>query len=287
MTPDPILICVMLSPDGALVWGFDQHGETDGGRVLPMDRPSSRQELASAVTGAVQASAAYGKGSCPILVAGAPGDAANRVLVPVRLEQVAQKLQTFGNVHFLPNLSQTAPPDLSDGAEVSLFGIDESDGLVCVPGTLTRHFEVVAGRLVAFTTEMTSELQVACTVALEQHRQEKADQSFVEAVFVEWAERSLDTDNAVSSFAVHAAMKLGQLAAEHRACALSGLLIGAEIAAHYDPGDDVILVADDDLAERYGLVLDVLGADVVEYSAKECQADGMWEMAELAGLLSA
>ena len=48
----------------------------------------------------------------------------------------------------------------------------------------------------------------------------------------------------------------------------------------------MILIADDINLTRYGLALDALDADVLEYSAEDCLTDGLWEIAELAGLLA-
>jgi 2-dehydro-3-deoxygalactonokinase len=39
------------------------------------------------------------------------------------------------------------------------------------------------------------------------------------------------------------------------------------------------------LAEAYGMALDALGASVEEYSAEEAMQDGLFEIAEAAGLL--
>jgi len=47
----------------------------------------------------------------------------------------------------------------------------------------------------------------------------------------------------------------------------------------------VLLVADGPLLEAYGFALDALGADVEETSAVEALQDGLFEIADLAGLL--
>ena len=111
------------------------------------------------------------------------------------------------------------------------------------------------------------------------------EQKFDMAIFRDWVERSLDTDDAASPFAVRAARLIGTLRPEHQSAALSGLLIGACVAAHYDPGDDVLLVADGHRFETYGMALDTLGASVEEYSAIETLQDGLFEIADESGLL--
>ncbi|HAY05210.1 MAG TPA: hypothetical protein DCY26_00970 [Hyphomonas sp.] len=110
-------------------------------------------------------------------------------------------------------------------------------------------------------------------------------QAFDMAVFRDWLERALDAGRAAPVFSVDAAIRQGQLSPENKAAALAGLMIGADVAAHYDPGEEVLLVADGPLLEAYGLALETLGADVEETSAIEALQEGLFELADLAGLL--
>jgi 2-dehydro-3-deoxygalactonokinase len=111
------------------------------------------------------------------------------------------------------------------------------------------------------------------------------EQEFSEPVFREWVENTLDPEDAASPFAVRAARVTGDLDPKFHTAALTGILIGADIAAHYDPGDDLTLVADGPFLDFYRIALDTLGADFDEYSAEEAAQDGLFGLAEEAGLI--
>jgi 2-dehydro-3-deoxygalactonokinase len=223
-----------------------------------------------------------GCGDVSAALAGAGNVALN---APVALAQLASHLGLKGGVHLVPWIGQLSPPDLTCGAETVLFGLDEANGSICIAGHHTRHCVVEHGRLLEFSTEMTAELRDLLlshgTLALN----EADAQAFDMKVFKDWIERALDTDDSPPVFSVEAAIRQGSLAPGNKAAALAGLMIGADIAAHYDPGDEVLLVADGPLLEAYGFALDALGADVEETSAVEALQDGLFEIADLAGLL--
>ncbi|MEH6742918.1 2-dehydro-3-deoxygalactonokinase [Hyphomonas sp.] len=291
MTLTPSLIGVSITGNRFRAWAYDADGD-----VLHTCQ-SANLRSGPVGPGADQIRAVLDSwrrdftGACPILVSGARdsqqgGMENHHPRVPFRLEDIGASLHRDQDVLFIPSLVQTAPPDITYGAETSLFGIEQPNGLVCMPDDLTVHFSLETGRVTGFTTELTREIHGAILARERAVSAGLPEQVFSESVFVEWVERSLDTENAVSAYAVHAAVWTRQLAPQHYECALSGLLIGADVAAHYDPGDDVILIADDINLTRYGLALDALDADVLEYSAEDCLTDGLWEIAELAGLLA-
>ncbi|MAN45020.1 MAG: 2-dehydro-3-deoxygalactonokinase [Alphaproteobacteria bacterium] len=285
MTQDPALIGVFISGRTLSAWSYGDDGEIIA---------THSEESGSADSAADSASRAsyflhewLGEAAvCPVIVAGAgdsvrPEEVADFLPIPCRTHAISAGLISRRGLHLVPGLKQAAPPDFLMGPETSLFGIEETDGLVCMPGTHTHHIVVEHGLISGIMTEMTVSLMQA--VLKEQHHTEA--QIFSEAVFREWTEKSLDTDDAVSPFAVHAACRIGKLKPELYQCALAGLMIGADIAAHYEPGDDVILIADGDLLDQYGLALEILGVDIIEYSTEETRRDGLLEIAEVAGLL--
>jgi 2-dehydro-3-deoxygalactonokinase len=204
---------------------------------------------------------------------------------PLPLTHLASHLGLQAGIHLVPWIGQLSPPDLTCGAETVLFGLDEANGSVCIAGHHTRHCVVEHGRVLEFSTEITAELRDLLlshgTLALNG----AGAQSFDMKVFRDWVERALDTDDSPPVFSVEAAIRQGSLSAGNKAAALAGLMIGADVAAHYDPGDEVLLVADGPLLEAYGFALDALGADVEETSAAEALQDGLFEIADLAGLL--
>lgn len=204
---------------------------------------------------------------------------------PVLLSQLPGNLGISGGIHLVPWIGQSAPPDLTCGAEAVLFGLDEANGAVCIAGQHTQHCVVEHGRLLEFSTEITAELRDLLLTHGTLSLQAPGPQTFDMKVFRDWIERALDTDDSPPVFSVEAAIRQGALSPANKAAALAGLMIGADVAAHYDPGDEVLLVADGPLLEAYGFALDALGADVEETSAVEALQDGLFEIADLAGLL--
>ena len=203
---------------------------------------------------------------------------------PVSLSQLSANLGARGRIRLVPWIGQLSPPDLTCGAETLLAGLDEAHGAICIVGQHTRHCVVEHGRLVEFSTEITAELRDLLLTHGSLSLHDSATQAFDMAVFRDWIERALDTGDTPPLFSVEAAIRQGGLSASNKAAALAGLMIGADVAAHYDPGDEVLLVADGPLLEAYGFALDALGADVEETSALEALQDGLFEIADLAGL---
>lgn len=204
---------------------------------------------------------------------------------PFSLSHLAGHLGNQAGIHLVPWISQQNPPDLTCGAETVLLGLGEAAGTVCIAGPHTQHCVVEHGRLLEFSTEITAELRDILLQHGTLSIAGSGPQTFDMKVFRDWIERALDTDDSPPVFSVEAAIRQGRLLPENKAAALAGLMIGADVAANYDPGDEVLLVADGPLLEAYGFALDALGAEVVETSAMEALQDGLFEIADLAGLL--
>ncbi|MFN7164920.1 MAG: 2-dehydro-3-deoxygalactonokinase [Hyphomonas sp.] len=204
---------------------------------------------------------------------------------PVSLAQLPSHLGLHGDIHLVPWIGQVSPPDLTCGAETVLAGLEEAHGAICIAGLHTQHCVVEHGRLIEFSTEITAELRDLLLTHGTLSLHDPGAQAFDMKVFRDWIERALDTDDSPPVFSVEAAIRQGALLGANKAAALAGLMIGADVAAHYDPGDEVLLVADGPLLEAYGFALDALGADVEEMSAVEALQDGLFELADLAGLL--
>lgn len=205
--------------------------------------------------------------------------------VPMVISDLPKHLVHAHGIHIVPGVKQASPPDVMRGEETQLYALSESIGAVCIPGTHTKHITVEHGRILGFTTEITGELRALLLASGGLKPPAGIEQEFSEAVFREWVEHSLDTDDAASPFAVRAARMTGELEPKYHTAALTGLLIGADIAAHYDPGDELTLVADGPLLDSYRIALDTLGAEIDECSAEEATQDGLFELAEEAGLL--
>jgi 2-dehydro-3-deoxygalactonokinase len=206
---------------------------------------------------------------------------------PVAVAAIAESLHAFDALHIVPWLLQMSPPDLTCGSETLLAALEAPHGPICCITDQVRHFNLQDGRVASFATQLVPDLyrhlskaeilkgaRIGGSVAV------KSD------IFTEWVDRALDKDGAASVFRVYAALLSGHLAEADGASALLGLLVGSDIAAHYDPGDEVMLMADGLWLEAYMQAFKVLGAEVEAFSAHEALKDGLFELADMAGLVA-
>jgi 2-dehydro-3-deoxygalactonokinase len=174
------------------------------------------------------------------------------------------------DVRILPGVCQRVPgrEDVMRGEETQLAGAvgqGLADGLVCLPGTHSKWATIGAGRLVSFTTFMTGELfaviggHTILKDTLGEGGFEPDDTAFAEAVGEMLADPAGLTGRL---FSLRAAALLSGAAAPNPRARLSGLLIGAEIAAAsaaHGVGRDVGLVASGAQAELYRAALGIAG----------------------------
>jgi 2-dehydro-3-deoxygalactonokinase len=145
-------------------------------------------------------------------------------------------------LRILPGLSQTRPqPDVMRGEETQIAGALAElgagwDGVICLPGTHSKWVEISAGEVVSFATFLTGEL-----FALLSERSILArsvptgpldPDAWDEAAFAAAVDEAISRPERAFSrlFPLRAADLLGRPGPEPRA-ALSGLLLGAELAA--------------------------------------------------------
>nr|WP_321362083.1 2-dehydro-3-deoxygalactonokinase [uncultured Hyphomonas sp.] len=270
-------------------WAFDEEGEVIGGISVPDGILTHSGDALGRLKFHINEWLSEWP-QVPIIACGGIGGSQgiqqiDHRSVPTMIADLPKHLAMAHGVHIVPGRKQASPPDVMRGEETQLFALDEAIGAVCFPGTHTKHVTVEHGRILGFTTEMTGELRALLLANGGLQTPQDVEQEFSEAVFREWVEYSLDPDDAASPFAVRAARMTGLLDPKHHEAALTGLLIGADIAAHYDPGDELTLVADGAILESYRLALDTLGAEFDELSAEEATQDGLFGLAEEAGLI--
>ena len=177
---------------------------------------------------------------------------------------------------------QTAQADVMRGEETQVLGLPEGpySGLVVTPGTHSKWIRFEDNRISNFRTFMTGELFAAVrsgTVLGE----EMGDPGLDMAAFEDGVRRSL-ADRALTAilFSVRAQRLSGILSPASMADYLSGLLIGAEIAAQDKVFDRTItVVGPPALNDRYVAALAMAGfEDVQVLDANRTTARGLWRI---------
>ncbi len=170
------------------------------------------------------------------------------------------------DVHVIPGLKQTENPDVMRGEETQIAGLLAAmptfDGVLCLPGTHTKWVHISAGEVISFRTFMTGELfgLIAKTSVLRHSIGDGwDDETFTKAVT-----DTLSRPEAVAAnlFALRADQLLNATDPGHAKARLSGLLIGAELAAAkpYWLGQNIILIGDPNLSALYATALQTQGA---------------------------
>jgi 2-dehydro-3-deoxygalactonokinase len=191
-------------------------------------------------------------------------------------------------------------PDVMRGEETQIFGaLDEREGrdgarrVVILPGTHSKWALVDAHGIETFATFMTGELYA---VLLEHSILGRIAAPGNDAAALEQGvKRSLDADASLSHdlFSARTLALMSKLAPEAVGDYLSGLLLGAELAAgrrwlerHAVMGESVTLVGEAPLCERYRRALAIAGVDAV-IGSPDAAARGLWRIAQRAGMVSA
>ncbi|HZV85700.1 MAG TPA: 2-dehydro-3-deoxygalactonokinase [Brevundimonas sp.] len=265
------------------------------GRVLEQraDPRGAGELTAPAFRGVLEQVAGDWLAEAPVLICGMAGargkwrEAGYRPC-PASLADIAGGLvepETDGEVFIVPGVSQTEDGALSDvmrGEETQIMGLwGDGAGWAVAPGTHSKWIRVEEGRIVSFRTFVTGELfaAVSQSAILSASLDSAAgdDEAFRRGV-----ERGL-SDRAVTAalFSVRVGMLGGRLAPEAAPDYLSGLLIGAEIAAQQDVADagPITLIGAAELSRRYGMALEIAGHPrPAVANAAEVTARGLWRI---------
>ncbi len=173
------------------------------------------------------------------------------------------------DVRILPGLASREPgsEDVIRGEETQLLGLLRQQpglsGVVCLPGTHSKWVRLEAGRIAAFHTAMTGELfALLRDHSVLRHSMAAPDAATISDGFARGVRRSLEQPGHLIAtlFEVRAASLLND--ASDGADFLSGLLIGAEIAACAEWSGAVTLVAGGALGESYRRALTLAGRAV-------------------------
>jgi 2-dehydro-3-deoxygalactonokinase len=187
------------------------------------------------------------------------------------------------SVRVVPGLKQERPPDVMRGEETQIAGFLAAhpgfDGVLCLPGTHSKWVHVSAGEVVSFASFMTGEL-----FALLSERsvlRHSLAEGWDDAAFAEALSDSLSRPERLAGqlFGLRAGGLLGQLSGAAARARLSGLLIGAELAAArpYWLGREVALIGAERLTELYSEALARQGAAPLRAEAKAMTLAGLAE----------
>ncbi len=184
--------------------------------------------------------------------------------VPIRVPATDPRIRAF----VVPGLKQVSPPDVMRGEETQIAGFLDThpnwDGVICLPGTHTKWVQVSANEVVSFRTFMTGELfDLLRGQSVLRH---SVGEGWDEAAFAEAVEDTLSKPEQLAArlFSLRAADLLhGQDGSTARA-RLSGLLIGAELAASrpYWLGQQIAIIGAEGLSAAYAQALQPQGAFV-------------------------
>lgn len=187
-------------------------------------------------------------------------------------------------LHIVAGLSQADPADVMRGEEVQIAGYLAAnpgfEGTLCLPGTHSKWATIRAGRVSGFQTYMTGELfALLATASVLRHALGGA--GWDDAAFLAASAEALAAPETLSArlFAIRAASLLaGQSPAVARA-RLSGLLIGAELAATRPlwQGRAVAIIGAGQLAAHYAAALAAQGCAASRADASEVTLRGLTE----------
>lgn len=188
------------------------------------------------------------------------------------------------SVHIIPGLRQNSPADVMRGEETQIAGFlslnPKWDGVLCLPGTHTKWVHVSADEIVSFQTAMTGDLYAA----ISEHTvlKHSIGVGWDNDAFLQGLDDIISRPEKLAArlFSLRAEGLLDGLHNDAAAARLSGLLIGAELAASkpYWLGQQVAVIGAGTLSKRYVDALATQGVPAI-------QADG--DRATLAGLTAA
>ena len=174
------------------------------------------------------------------------------------------------SVYILPGLSQKSPADVMRGEETQIAGYlaqsPNFDGVICLPGTHTKWAHISAAEVVSFKTYMTGEMfSLLCSASVLRHSvggDDWDDDAFLAALDQIYSRpQSLAGD----LFSLRANDLLSSVKSGQSRAALSGMLIGLELAAArpYWLGQAVVLIGAPKMVALYRTALSHLGAMVL------------------------
>ncbi|WP_298970874.1 2-dehydro-3-deoxygalactonokinase [uncultured Roseobacter sp.] len=217
-------------------------------------------------------------GPVPVIACGMVGSRQGWVEAPYRsvpCTPLAETLTTAPTtqglkVRVVSGLSQASPADVMRGEETQIAGFLHLnpgwDGVLCLPGTHTKWVHLSAGEVVSFQTFMSGELFALISDG-SVLRHSLAEDGWENAAFDAAVSDAMAKPErfAARLFGLRADHLLHQTPAASTRAALSGFLIGAELAAArpYWLGQNVAILGTGDQARAYQSALRPQGVEAM------------------------
>ncbi|MEC3859650.1 2-dehydro-3-deoxygalactonokinase [Mesobacterium sp. TK19101] len=185
------------------------------------------------------------------------------------------------DVRILAGLKQDRPADVMRGEETQIAGVlaqdPRFDGVLCLPGTHTKWVQVSAGEVVSFRTSMTGE--IFALLANQSVLRHGLSDGWDDAAFADAVAEAMARPEAlaVRLFGLRAEGLLHGLSGPTARARLSGLLIGAELAAlrPYWLGQRVAIIGDAPLCDTYAAALTAQGLAPQMIDASKATLSGL------------
>ncbi|MEL6452064.1 MAG: 2-dehydro-3-deoxygalactonokinase [Pseudomonadota bacterium] len=185
------------------------------------------------------------------------------------------------SVRILPGVKQARPADVMRGEETQIAGYlatyPQFDGVICLPGTHTKWVHISAGEIVSFRTAMTGEM-FALLSAQSVLRHSMGD-GWDDDSFATGVDQALSKPETLAAalFSLRAEGLLNGLDPNAARARLSGLLIGAELAAMrpYWLGQQVAMIGAASLSTAYITALRLQGVPTHAAPAQEMTLAGL------------
>ncbi len=185
-------------------------------------------------------------------------------------------------VHVIPGIRQNDPADVMRGEETQISGFLARnpgwDGVICLPGTHTKWVHISAAEVVSFQTFMTGELfdTIAKQTVL---RHSIAADGWDDDAFAAGLDMGLSRPERLAGrlFSLRANGLLNDMAGTAARAQLSGLLIGAELAAAkpYWLGQQIAVIGDSGLSQLYIKALATQSAPATQVNASAITLAGL------------
>jgi 2-dehydro-3-deoxygalactonokinase len=187
------------------------------------------------------------------------------------------------DVRIIAGVMQRSPaPDVMRGEETQIAGILQQspgfDGVICMPGTHTKWVRVRGGEIVQFQSCMTGEI-FALLATQSVLRFSLDDSAFDEDAYGSAVRAAFERPETLAGalFTIRASSLVAGLTPAAARARLSGLLIGAELAATrpYWNGRGVSIIANGRQAELYDSALRSLGIATTLLPAQDVTLAGL------------